>query len=573
MADLHLEAIRSGVKYNNDLKALTNSLVGSRKYPRGKVLMAFNRAHRALAGNFDNPAAMEAILNQYRDEVLAAVGEGSLKAYEIGSIHSENLLTSYDLPLTGDDQATMVKEGMASTEALLANQISAIQSGTLSEAQVLGGATRVGMFAAGVITSQAANWFTMMAAQRVQVAVWQSLDRSGRASEFVKQIVAAIDENTTPCCLDAHGQTAEMKDDFHTPEAPAFAEFQQRPPFHRFCRTSQVLVLRSRRNDSLTQDMKMAALLEAELRKGPGYVAPHPANAWTRIRTGRGTVITPKPEIPKAIKAPIGDKHIRFETWDSIADAEKWAEDTYGVTADYQGLSQEQANAVNRGLQKANGVFDLEGLNRIDVGYTGGIAAYRPGTQVMRIDQDLFNNKTIYGGSLAHQAEAIGTAQNRLKNLENIFDEIKAAPELYTDSYVNDVSRKMTELKTFIAKTGSTPRWMVAEEIEDVIVHEMGHHIHHQLEGGYYAGVHGFKSPGELREFGIEWQGSIGERVMNDFYRTHGHKLSQYGSTQGVEYMAESVTAYVVGERSSIHPDLLKVFDEIAIGKPEKGNL
>ena len=564
MANSHLEAIRSGVKYNNDLKTLTNSLVGSKKHPRGKVLMAFNRAKKALEGSFDNPAAMDAILKQYKQEVLTLVGEGSLAAYDIGSTHVNNLLTSYDLPLTGEEQATMVKEGMASAEALLANQISAIQSGTLTEAQVLGGPARVGMFAAGIITSQAANWFTMMAATRVQVAIFHSLERSGKGGEFVKQVVAAIDENTTPCCLDAHGQWAEIKDDFFTPEAPAFADFQQRPPFHRFCRTSQVLVLRAMRNDSLTQDMKMAALLEGTLREQPDYWPVHPANAFSRIRTGRGVPITPTVTIPKSVKDAVAPTE-----WATLGEAEKFAEATYGVRADYSQLSLKQANAVNRGLQKTSRVFDLDNLDEIFMStHTGGIAAFNMDTHKLIIDNQQFNNATIKIGSKADRLAKAPILQQRLFQLEETLQQVRDNPGMYQAGYRGKIETQVAKLKVKLTDKHLSGRWLAGNNMEDIVVHEMGHHVHSMLEKGAYPNVHGFRSPGELRQLGIDWKGSIGERVMNDFWRTEGHRLSDYGSTDGFEYFAESFIAFVNGETDSIHDDLLAVFNEIKIGEP-----
>jgi hypothetical protein len=172
----------------------------------------------------------------------------------------------------------------ASIRTLLQAQIQAILSGVLTEEQLLGGAQRLGMFAPGVIQREAANGFSGLV-QAIGAEIQQlSLESRGEVDSFVRQAVAVVDERTTPCCLGVHGQIVEMIQPFYTPNPPAWTDYQERPPFHDYCRTSTVLVFRAVADDDLTRDMRRAAALERQMREKPGYSEPHPANAFSRIR-------------------------------------------------------------------------------------------------------------------------------------------------------------------------------------------------------------------------------------------------------------------------------------------------
>lgn len=298
MANSHLKVIQAGIRYNRDLKALSNSTVGNKTHPRGTILRAFNRAKTALAGSFGNPLATAIILEEYRATVLTAVREASGTALEIGETQATAMLTEWGLPTIEESQAALIDQGVNAADMILSGQIRAIESGTLTEAQILGGARRVGLFAAGAVMGAVNNWLITSAAGRVAGMMKNGLEKGKvPASQFVMQAIAAIDENTTPCCLAVHGQIKELKDDFFTPEPPAFSEFQRRPPFHRFCRTSQTLVRRADSLDALTSDMELAAALELQLRKKPNYIAPHPANAFSRVRTGGGVRLESAPKL------------------------------------------------------------------------------------------------------------------------------------------------------------------------------------------------------------------------------------------------------------------------------------
>lgn len=300
MANGHLQAIRSGVRFNKELKSLTYSGIGTKAHPRGQMVAAYRRAVKALKGNLDNPAVVAAVMTVYRSEVLAAATDSVNEAFQIGVDHATRNAGALDLTLAGSfgiEAQAAISEAITSITALVDNQIRSITSGALTEAQILGGPSRVGLFSIGGLQKETANRLGSIAQAFYLSGLAGSLLQAGEITEaaagvfvpapggkYSKQAVAAIDENTTPCCLGVHGQIREMDETFFTPNPPAYASQQEKPPFHDFCRTSQVLILRSTGADKLTRQMQEAAQLEKELRELPGYSAPHPANAFSRIR-------------------------------------------------------------------------------------------------------------------------------------------------------------------------------------------------------------------------------------------------------------------------------------------------
>lgn len=282
MADPHLEAIRAGVRYDKQLRALFGRRIGSRDHPRGVILAAYRRARAGLLDAYGNPIAVEAILGEYRAAVETTVRTGLDDAAVIGADQAEDVLRAWGIdiarPSTSGIKRPAVTAVMRTTDA----QLESIKSGNLTAAQVLGGSARVGLFAPGIIQREAADQMANVAAIVQEGIMYASAETAGAFGDFVRQAVAVVDERTTPCCLGVHGQIRNMGEPFRTPDPPAYSDWQDRPPFHHFCRTSQVLLPRLAGRDVLTDRMRRAATLERTLREQPDYEAPHPANAFTR---------------------------------------------------------------------------------------------------------------------------------------------------------------------------------------------------------------------------------------------------------------------------------------------------
>ena len=68
-----------------------------------------------------------------------------------------------------------------------------------------------------------------------------SMNQLVTAVEYKKQAIATIDERTTDCCLRVHGQIQPLEKDFKLTGTPRFADKVPDPPFHWYCRTTEVL--------------------------------------------------------------------------------------------------------------------------------------------------------------------------------------------------------------------------------------------------------------------------------------------------------------------------------------------
>jgi hypothetical protein len=99
-----------------------------------------------------------------------------------------------------------------------------------------------------------------------------------------KQTVAAIDENTTECCLLVHGQIQPITGLYRLDGQPRFAALMKVPPFHWRCRTSSVAYHADFEKGAkvTTQDMLDAAQAELKAREDGSRQEIHPAHATSR---------------------------------------------------------------------------------------------------------------------------------------------------------------------------------------------------------------------------------------------------------------------------------------------------
>lgn len=288
MANPHLQVIEAAVATDKALGRLFASSIGSKSKPKGEMVGAYRAAREKLAGNVNKPAA-GTILNEYRSQISNAARDGARQAAEIARQQAQRTGEVLNIRLgTVMNMERLINETATRVLVVVDGQVRAIQSGTLTEAQVLGDEVsgRVGLFAPGAVQKEASSAYADLAALLFGQLVFVSPDvrGGGGASPYLRQAVAAIDNLTTPCCLGVHGQVVGLDDPFYTPDPPAFARYQDRPPFHAHCRTATTLVLREMAEDDLTADMVKAAKLEEKLRGTKGYELPKYVNAFTRIR-------------------------------------------------------------------------------------------------------------------------------------------------------------------------------------------------------------------------------------------------------------------------------------------------
>lgn len=239
MAEPNQAAIKAALQTNHRLGVLFNQVIGTRAHPRGRILNAYRKARTDLQGNV-NKAAGRTVLQAYRQEVYEALTDGLQQAVAIGRTQAKKNAEALGLTLAAGvffDQ--YIRMSVEQIMATIDGQILAITSGLLTEAQILGGQSG-GLFLPGGTQQQAANKFANLAL----LAFTLLLVKQAETGPFVKQAVAVLDASTTLCCRAVDGQTQELNALFVTPEPPAFARRQERPPFHFHCRTSVAIILR-----------------------------------------------------------------------------------------------------------------------------------------------------------------------------------------------------------------------------------------------------------------------------------------------------------------------------------------
>jgi hypothetical protein len=88
-------------------------------------------------------------------------------------------------------------------------------------------------------TEEVSNIWTVSAA--ILGAYLAAFNESEPDTTYSRQVIATIDERTTSCCLEAHGQIVGMDEDFHLTGTPRFADDMNDVPFHWYCRSTVVL--------------------------------------------------------------------------------------------------------------------------------------------------------------------------------------------------------------------------------------------------------------------------------------------------------------------------------------------
>lgn len=103
--------------------------------------------------------------------------------------------------------------------------------------------------------------------------------------ELMRQAVSAIDERTTSCCLEVHGQIVRQKERFKLIGTPRFRDEMLNPPFHWYCRSATAIYqdrMETIPGNITTQMMRESARAEVIAREDGSRVEIHPAHATSR---------------------------------------------------------------------------------------------------------------------------------------------------------------------------------------------------------------------------------------------------------------------------------------------------
>ena len=230
-----------------------------------------------------------------------------------------------------------------------------------------------------------------------------------------------------------------------------------------------------------------------------------------------------KPKKPASTYTPATDIAEAERKAEHFVDPTGWA--ATGVS--YKGVDVEVANAVNKTLQdfydefkvdKFGGVIAPAGNTREGKLIENATAAYSPVRNSFMLNRSSLKN--------------MKTAEKALAEERRVVTDFLEHPEKYDLDKLSTRARKVLEAS---AKSG---RGNVAETVEDVISHELGHSLESQLK--------------QLANFS-ELQARMAE---------YAEGISGYATESWSEYVAESFVSWRRGE-SVADPELIKAFESM----------
>jgi len=262
-------SIRAALRTNRELGKLFARL-GTAEHPRGKVLVAYRNARRALRDVLRRPGPMmtleaREVIAGLKDSVRTVADTTLNRARALGWKQAEIEARVWGLePLMPYvDTVAMTGAWTGVIEQQERGILATLATGA-DPALILGSDTTVGLLRPDTVTREGARWLATAAGLALIGALQPAVQASGRA--WGKQAIAAIDAVTTECCLRVHGQIVPVDKKFHTIGSPAWADYQDWSPFHWNCRTSVGMVPLDEADDDLTAMLLAQSAGEQEKR-------------------------------------------------------------------------------------------------------------------------------------------------------------------------------------------------------------------------------------------------------------------------------------------------------------------
>lgn len=232
-----------------------------------------------------------ATLDELRRGVTGAILAGLTSSVMLGQQSAQKQIDAYadaGVAVSVARQAPRPSLYAAAPIAALDQQLTAVNTliatGAAPE-EIIGDGTRLGLLQPAPVQTETARWIRTAVSGGFIAWLFGSNppDPVIERFPFRRQAIAGIDERTTNCCLNVHGQIVDIDADFVLTGTPRYADRQKDPPFHAWCRTSVILYL-PEFDQNYTAMMREAAQLERAARESDNYKAPDYANAFTRVR-------------------------------------------------------------------------------------------------------------------------------------------------------------------------------------------------------------------------------------------------------------------------------------------------
>ena len=268
-------SINAALRTNRELGKLFARL-GTAEYPRGKVLVAYRNARRALRDVLRRGTSLrmfeaQEVMTGLKDSVRTVADNTLDAAVDLGWRQAEVEASVWELePLMPYVDTVAMTDAWIGVIDQQERLILATLATGADPALILGSDTMAGLLRPDPVTREGTHWLAVAAGLALRGALGPSMQASSR--EWGKQAVASIDGVTTECCLRVHGQIVPEDEPFHTTGSPAFAAWQDWPGFHWHCRTSGTMVPMDEADDDLTEMLlkqsadEQAARRDARLR-------------------------------------------------------------------------------------------------------------------------------------------------------------------------------------------------------------------------------------------------------------------------------------------------------------------
>lgn len=236
-------------------------------------------------------------------------------------------------------------------------------------------------------------------------------------------------------------------------------------------------------------------------------------------------------------------KYVEAQTIEEAqAYAEQFRQDDFMAKnfkgVDYKGISVENANAINRALTDVYNKVDLDKISGIKVVAPNsaiGKKAFKDGADAVfsydPIQHGIYINKDV------------------LKNEKTFAEYLKRSDDSW-NTVMDNIDKMSGSQKELALTYKNAGRSLVdGQTVEGLFTHELGHHVQWTL-------------------LDADTNNAVGRRMSE-----YAPKISGYANASKGEYLAESFTAYMKGERDILDPEYVEFIDSKTIDKSTKSGI
>lgn len=200
---------------------------------------------------------------------------------------------------------------------------------------------------------------------------------------------------------------------------------------------------------------------------------------------------------------------------------------TFKGNADFKGISLEHANEINKALTNVYGAFPnmkkISGIKVVSPTSAAGKKAFKDGADAL-FAYDPIQHGIYVNGNVLKNADTldkyIKESEEAWNIVKNNLDTLKGSQRDLAERYLN-AGRSLVD----------------GETVEGLFTHEMGHHV-------------------EWTMLDAKTNNSIGSNMSE-----YASNISGYATASKSEYLAESFTAYMKGERDTLDPQFVGYLD------------